>query len=73
MFVTITKIGDSYVVDPTEEEEASSISSIVFSLTNKGEFVYSLKLGSGGLRCEPFINQVSVSTKKTEIILTFWY
>lgn len=61
LFVSITRIGDNYVVDPTEEEEASSISSFILSLTNKGEIVYTKKLGSGGLRSEPFKDQISVS------------
>ncbi|XP_015787953.1 exosome complex exonuclease RRP42 [Tetranychus urticae] len=53
VFVTVTRIGNSYIIDPTQEEEASSISSLLFSVNNCGTLLHSKKLGLGSLHCDP--------------------
>ncbi|XP_053207158.1 exosome complex exonuclease RRP42-like [Panonychus citri] len=66
LFVTVTRIGNNYIIDPTQEEEASSISSLLFSINDCGTLLHSKKLGFGSLHSEPIkelipkISQVSL-------------
>ncbi|XP_015788006.1 exosome complex exonuclease RRP42 [Tetranychus urticae] len=53
IFVTVTRIGNNYTIDPTQEEEASSIASLLFSVDNCGTLLHSKKLGHGSLHCYP--------------------
>ena len=53
LFVTATKIGGHFVVDATEIEEASSVSSVVFAIDPNGEVIHSKKIGSGSLFMNP--------------------
>lgn len=53
IFVTVTRIGNNYIIDPTQEEEASSIASLLFSVDNCGTLLCTKKLGLGSLHCDP--------------------
>ncbi|RWS09431.1 exosome complex component RRP42-like protein [Dinothrombium tinctorium] len=53
LFITVTRIGNQYVVDATQEEEASSISSVLFAITPDGEITHMKKVKYGSLCPEP--------------------
>lgn len=49
LLVTLAKVGDNFIVDPTLEEEMCSASSIVMSVLPSGKVSSLLKLGPGSL------------------------
>lgn len=53
VLVTLTKLGVHYIIDATENEEAASISSVVFAICPDGTLIHTKKLGSGTLVIPP--------------------
>lgn len=54
VIVTLCKIGDNYIVDPTSEEEVCSASSIVMSVLPNGKISSVIKLGYGSIQPNTF-------------------
>ncbi|RWS28686.1 exosome complex component RRP42-like protein [Leptotrombidium deliense] len=54
ILLTITRVSNQYIVDATQEEEASCISSVVLAIVPDGEIVYTKKVKYGSLCPEPF-------------------
>ncbi|XP_076391954.1 exosome complex component Rrp42 isoform X2 [Megachile rotundata] len=54
VIVTLCKIGDNYIVDPTSEEEVCSASSIVMSVLPNGRISSVIKLGYGSIQPNTF-------------------
>ncbi|XP_043263148.1 exosome complex component RRP42 [Colletes gigas] len=54
VIVTLCKIGDNYIVDPTSEEEVCSASSIVMSVLPNGKISSIVKLGYGSIQLSTF-------------------
>ena len=61
IFVTFTRIGNNYLLDPTEEEEAASLSSVTVALSHQSEILHMKKLGSGSLLSDPIKDLIPVS------------
>ncbi|XP_074594258.1 exosome complex component Rrp42 [Brevipalpus obovatus] len=53
IFVTVTRVGNNYLLDPTEEEEAASVSSVTVSFNDQSEILHTKKIGSGSLHTDP--------------------
>ncbi|KAG8237472.1 hypothetical protein J437_LFUL015691 [Ladona fulva] len=62
VLVTLTKIGERCVVDPTAEEEACSLVSVVLAVTEKGRCVTTLVRGEGSLHEDTLIDMLKVGT-----------
>jgi len=60
VFVTLTRISNHYILDPTQEEEASSISSILFAVTPNHDIVHIKQLNFGSLHTDPLKETVKV-------------
>ncbi|KAM3173296.1 hypothetical protein ACTXT7_012783 [Hymenolepis weldensis] len=60
MFVTIHKIGESYIVDANKEEESCSFSRIFVAVHSDGTITTIIKEGCGSQRVDSLINMVSV-------------
>ncbi|XP_012241547.1 exosome complex component RRP42 isoform X2 [Bombus vosnesenskii] len=58
IIVTLCKIGDNYIVDPTSEEEVCSASSIVMSVLPNGKVSSVIKLGYGSIQSNTFIKML---------------
>ncbi|XP_034172588.2 exosome complex component Rrp42 isoform X2 [Osmia lignaria lignaria] len=54
IIVTLCKVGDNYIVDPTSEEEVCSASSIVMSVLPNGKISSVIKLGYGSIQSTTF-------------------
>lgn len=54
VIVTLCKIGDNYLVDPTSEEEVCSASSVVISVLPNGKISSVVKLGYGSIQLGTF-------------------
>ncbi|XP_053976413.1 exosome complex component RRP42-like isoform X1 [Hylaeus anthracinus] len=54
VIITLCKIGDNYIVDPTLEEEVCSASSIVMSVLPNGKISSIVKLGYGSVQLGTF-------------------
>ncbi|KOC71178.1 Exosome complex component RRP42 [Habropoda laboriosa] len=54
VIVTLCKIGDNYIVDPTSEEEVCSASSIVMSVLPSNKISSVIKLGYGSIQTNTF-------------------
>ncbi|WP_081330941.1 hypothetical protein [Microcystis aeruginosa] len=55
------QIGERCVVDPTAEEEACSLVSVVLAVTEKGRCVTTLVRGEGSLHEDTLIDMLKVS------------
>lgn len=71
IYITLTRILDQYVVDATQIEEASSISSIIMSVDPSGAIKHIKKLGSGSLHPDPLKGVLSVSKSCSKINILF--
>ncbi|KAL6263805.1 hypothetical protein P5V15_003888 [Pogonomyrmex californicus] len=60
LLVTICKIGDNFVIDPTSEEESCSIASILMSVMPNGKVTSVVKLGYGSLLPSTLIKMMQV-------------
>ncbi|XP_029172770.1 exosome complex exonuclease RRP42-like [Nylanderia fulva] len=60
LIVTICKIGDNFVIDPTLEEESCSAVSLVMSVMPNGKVTSVVKLGYGSLLPNTLINMLEV-------------
>ncbi|XP_071444207.1 exosome complex exonuclease RRP42 [Hetaerina americana] len=60
LLVTLTKIGEHCVVDPSAEEEACSLVSAVVAVTEKGKYVTSFVRGEGSLHPDTLIDMLKV-------------
>ncbi|XP_050584936.1 exosome complex component RRP42 isoform X1 [Bombus affinis] len=60
IIVTLCKIGDNYIVDPTSEEEVCSASSIVMSVLPNGKVSSVIKLGYGSIQPNTFIKMLQM-------------
>ncbi|XP_043794150.1 exosome complex component RRP42-like isoform X1 [Apis laboriosa] len=54
IIVTLCKIGDNYIIDPTLEEEVCSASSIIMSVLPNGKISSVIKLGYGSIQPSTF-------------------
>ncbi|KZC04226.1 PREDICTED: exosome complex component RRP42-like [Dufourea novaeangliae] len=63
VIVTLCKIGDNYVVDPTLEEEVCSVSSIVISVLPNGKLSSIVKLGYGSIQPSTFTKMLKMGQK----------
>ncbi|KAK9295023.1 hypothetical protein QLX08_010555 [Tetragonisca angustula] len=60
IIITLCKIGDNYIVDPTLEEEVCSTSSIVMSVLPNGKISSVVKLGCGSIQFNTFTKMLQV-------------
>ncbi|XP_076751457.1 exosome complex component Rrp42 isoform X2 [Xylocopa sonorina] len=60
VIVTLCKIGDNFIVDPTSEEEVCSASSIVMSILPNGKVSSLIKLGYGSIQPTTFNKMLQV-------------
>ncbi|EZA57192.1 hypothetical protein DMN91_007272 [Ooceraea biroi] len=60
VIITVCKIGDNFVVDPTLEETSCSVASLVMSVTPNGKVTSVVKLGSGSLLSNTLIKMLQV-------------
>lgn len=58
--ITICKIGDNYVVDPTSEEESCSTASLVMSVMLNGKITSVMKMGYGSVQPNTLIKMLEV-------------
>lgn len=61
LLVTLTRIGNAYIIDATEEEESSSAGSFVLAIDPSGCVVHCRKLGSGAVLQDPLRSNWRVS------------
>lgn len=61
IFVTVTRVGNNYLLDPTQEEEAASVSSVTISFNDQSEILHTKKIGSGSLHSDPIKDLLHVS------------
>jgi len=61
--VTLTKIGHSFVVDPTLEEECCSLGSIVLGISEDTTFHAMQKVGSGSFHPESILEAIEIATQ----------
>lgn len=60
IIITLCKIGDNYIVDPTLEEEMCSTSSIVMSMLPNGKISSVIKLGYGSIQFSTFTKMLQM-------------
>ncbi|XP_043510652.1 exosome complex component RRP42 isoform X1 [Frieseomelitta varia] len=60
IIITLCKIGDNYIVDPTLEEEVCSTSSIVMSILPNGKISSVVKLGYGSIQFNTFTKMLQM-------------
>ncbi|XP_011874245.1 PREDICTED: exosome complex exonuclease RRP42 [Vollenhovia emeryi] len=60
LVVTVCKIGDNFVIDPTSEEETCSMASVLMSVMPNGKVTSVVKLGYGSLLPSTFIKMLQV-------------
>lgn len=63
LLVTMCKIGDNCIVDPTAEEEACSSCNIILSVTPKGRITSILKTGHGSLQPTTMLKNLEIGTR----------
>lgn len=63
LLVTLCKIGDNCVVDPTAEEETCGSCNIVLSVSPKGRITSIVKTGHGSLQSSTLLKTLDVGTK----------
>lgn len=61
LFLTMTRIGHRFIVDATQEEEASSLSCILFAADSAGNIVQSKKITQGNLHVDSLKDVFPVS------------
>ncbi|GAB6033583.1 hypothetical protein CHUAL_013586 [Chamberlinius hualienensis] len=61
--VTLTKIGNCFVVDPSLEEEACSVSSLVVGVSQSGKIHVTKKVGSGSLHPESILEAIETAAQ----------
>lgn len=52
LFLTMTRIGHKFIVDTTQEEEAASLSCILFAVDSTGHIVHTKKITTGNLHVD---------------------
>ncbi|CAK9806599.1 Exosome complex component RRP42 [Anthophora quadrimaculata] len=60
VIVTLCKIGDNYIVDPTSEEEACSASGVVMSVSPSSKISSVVKLGYGSIQPDTFAKMLQM-------------
>jgi len=63
VLVTLSRIGNYCVVDPTPEEEACSSASLVISVTPKGKITTVRKMGAGCFHNETLIEAMAIAVE----------
>jgi exosome complex component RRP42 len=63
VLVTLTRIGNHCVVDPTPEEEACASACIVMGVTPKGRITAVRKTGAGSFHMETMADAVKMGAK----------
>ncbi|XP_043471525.1 exosome complex component RRP42 [Leptopilina heterotoma] len=63
LFVTVCKIGDNCIVDPTSQEEVCSAASIIMSVTPNGKITSTIKMGYGSLLSTTLGKCLEIGTK----------
>lgn len=71
LLVTMCKIGDHFIVDPSSEEEECSVTSLVVGIACKGDagFVTTTRMcGAGSLRLETITENLDLSISATKYL-----
>ena len=68
ILVSLTKIGPSYVIDVTENEEAASISSLVVAIDPSGNVIYWKKISSGTLFAPPLTSSLKLALDRGMVL-----
>ncbi|XP_033217248.1 exosome complex exonuclease RRP42 [Belonocnema kinseyi] len=63
LFVTVCKIGDHCIVDPTSEEEMCSAASLVISVMPNGKITSTVKKGYGSLLPATLMKTIEIGTR----------
>ncbi|CAH0385076.1 unnamed protein product [Bemisia tabaci] len=63
VLVTLSKIGDNCVVDPTAEEETCSVASIVVAVLDSGSLTAVIKIGEGSVHEQTLIETIKTAQK----------
>lgn len=61
LFMAMTRIGNKFIVDSTQEEEASSLSCMLFAVDSNGKIVLTKKILSGNLHVDSLKEVLPVS------------
>jgi len=62
VLVTLCKIGDNCIVDPTAEEEVCGSATVVMAVTPKGRITSTVKIGYGSLQASTLIKTLEMGT-----------
>ncbi len=63
ILVTLTRIGNNCVVDPTLEEEACASAGLVMGVTPDGKVTATRKIGAGSFHFETLTDAIKMGTK----------